>query len=623
MIVENVDSNARGSSPHLRVAGLVEGRDDRRGAVGVAGEVRVDHRLGRGENDARRAVGIDGSFARIAHRGPDDSERRRRGKESFSGRFHALGLAFIVLAACSGGGDSAANEGGAASADEARARSLLDDERTLDARSEVIRSAQAVVALAAKESDKARARELTLLAARLYERLYRADRRVQDAKEANDLYRTAGADLEAREGCDALVRAALLGGEVARDASVTYAELYRVYLRAPQGSGCRSRAFERMVSLASFAPPREVLVAVEQGSVGEDALRDAGATARVGAPEVTRVETYPGEDAARVVLTLDRSARFRTGEDAAEPGRGARTYVELDGVEVSDALRTARDLDLPGLVRAVHTQPVTTGTRVSLELAGPAYRRVFYLVEPYRVVVDIAKHPPGVLPKGRRVVSHVVLDPGHGGNDAGASGPAGTKEKDVTLAVAQRTSAILERAGLRVTLTRADDRYVTLEERTARANGAGADLFVSIHCNAAESKGKRGVETYVLDTTTNDIAARVAARENATSQAANAELGSILATMRLADQSARSTKLADLLQRAAFGALSLKYKDVHDGGVHQAGFYVLVGARMPAVLFETSYVSNAIEEERLASPDYQQRLADGIANAIQAYREGR
>ena len=119
------------------------------------------------------------------------------------------------------------------------------------------------------------------------------------------------------------------------------------------------------------------------------------------------------------------------------------------------------------------------------------------------------------------------------------------------------------------------------------------------------------------------MAGRVAARENATSTAASNEVAQLLASMRLADQATRSTRFAELLQRAGIASLATQYSDVSDGGLHRAAFYVLVGARMPAVLFETSYISNPIEESRLASGDYQQRLADGIANAVKAYREGR
>jgi N-acetylmuramoyl-L-alanine amidase len=257
-----------------------------------------------------------------------------------------------------------------------------------------------------------------------------------------------------------------------------------------------------------------------------------------------------------------------------------------------------------------------------LDLDGRAYRRVFYLPEPYRVIIDVARHPPGNA-HGPRVVARVALDPGHGGSDPGAIGPAGGKEKDVTLAIAKKVAPALARDGVQVVLTRDEDRSVSLEERTARANAFNADLFISIHCNAAEAHTKRGVETYMLDTARDEMAGRIAARENATTAAAGAEIGSILASMRLADQSARSGRLADLLQRAAMASLRTEYPDTIDGGVRAAGFYVLVGARMPGVLFETSYLSNATEEARLVSDDYEQRLADGIVNAVKAYREGR
>ena len=114
-----------------------------------------------------------------------------------------------------------------------------------------------------------------------------------------------------------------------------------------------------------------------------------------------------------------------------------------------------------------------------------------------------------------------MLDPGHGGKDTGAVGPSGVKEKEITLDVAHRVAPVLAGQGIQIVLTRDDDRFVSLEERTARANAFAADLFVSIHCNASESKGRRGVETYVLDTTRDEIAGRGAARENATTQAAS------------------------------------------------------------------------------------------------------
>jgi N-acetylmuramoyl-L-alanine amidase len=459
--------------------------------------------------------------------------------------------------------------------------------------------------------------------------MWRTEHREQDAKEAIDLYRAAGRDLALPGACDAATRGAALAGELARDAHTTYAELYRVQRRSSGGDGgastCAPAVDPPLAALAAFRPAPQVLDAIDQGLAGEGAiavaLTDAGSRTVVTAPRITRIEQWTGAEGARVVVHLDRAARFRPADSPSGNGRGARTYVELDGVELGAA---ARETALGGIVSRIVAEPTSTGSRVALDLNGPAYRRVFTLLEPFRVVIDIARQPPGAAPAGKgRSVARVVLDPGHGGYDPGAMGPTGLKEKDVTLAIAHKVAPVLARNGVEITLTRDDDRFVTLEERTARANAFGADLFVSIHCNAAENKTRKGVETYVLDTTANEMAGKVAARENGASAGASNEVAQLLASMRLADQATRSTRLAELLQRSGIASLGGQYEGVTDGGVHRAGFYVLVGARMPAVLFETSYISNATEEQRLGSADYQQRLADAIANAIKAYREGR
>ena len=529
--------------------------------------------------------------------------------------------------ACSGRGTPAADAG---PADEiARAQALEQESAVLPTRPETISLAQSIEGLALKEGAGARAVELHALAAHLEERVWRVEHREQDAKEAVDLYRSAGRELSLPGACAAAARGAKLAGELAKDAHTTYAELYRVQRRSSVGDAgvglCGALVDEPLAALAAFRPPPQVLDAIDQGLAGEGAIalavQDAGGRAVVTAPRITGIEQWTGAEGARVVVHLDRAARFRVGDVPSAGGKGARTYVDLDGVEVADAAKETR---LGGVVSRIVSESTTTGSRVALDLVGPAYRRVFHLLEPFRIVIDIARQPPGATASGKgRAVARIVLDPGHGGNDPGATGPTGLKEKDVTLAIAHRIAPVLARQGVEVTLTRDDDRFVTLEERTARANAFGADLFVSIHCNAAENKTRKGVETYVLDTTANEMAGKVAARENGTSQAAGNEVAQLLASMRLADQATRSTRFAELLQRAGIASLTGQYDGVVDGGVHRAGFYVLVGARMPAVLFETSYISNGTDEQRLGSADYQQRLADGVANAIKAYREGR
>lgn len=546
-------------------------------------------------------------------------------------------LPLALLGACGSGRPAPDGEGGAPIADApglAHAYALLDGSTPLPPRPEALTLAQSIAAAAAREGAGARAVELHATAGRILERAWRVEGRPQDATEALDLYRAASRTPDVAGACEAALAGARLAGDVARDASTLYAELYRVSRRfapaAPTdapGGACRAEVERNLRQLVAFRPPARVLEAIDEGLAGEGAiaealagLLDAGPSVPVSPPRMVRVESWPGRDSARVVLVLDRPATYRVGDEMISGLGAPRTFVDLDGVDLGDV---PRDTPQRGIVQRLRVETTSTGSRVFLELDGHAWRRVFYLHEPYRVVIDVARRPPGVSDRGARSVSRVVLDPGHGGKDAGALGPTGVREKDVTLDVARRVAPVLEAQGLQVVLTRKDDVFVSLEERTALANAYSADLFVSIHCNASEARGRRGVEVYVLDTTRDEIAARVAARENATTQAASAELASILGGMRLADEAARSTKLAQLLDRSAMAALQLKFGDVVDGGVHTAGFYVLVGARMPSVLFETSYLSNPVEEQRLASEEYRQLLADAIVNAVKAYREGR
>jgi len=491
--------------------------------------------------------------------------------------------------------------------------------------------------------------ELRTTAARIAERTFRTYGDERDAARAIALYNAAAVDVRTPGACLAGLRGATLAGDAAHDASVTYTELYRVYrarrARAarrpvsppsqPDEAGdatCDRDVDDTLARLVAFRPPQSVLDAVDERLARDGAYMVGDADGQApwpsppasGAadkpPRIVRVDVWPATDSARIVVELDRAAAYRAGDEKLAGALWPRTFLELDGVDPGGP---PRDLPEEGVVTRVRTEASSTGSRVSVDLDGHAFRRVFYMEEPYRVVLDVARRPPGSTLRAPRELSRIVIDPGHGGKDTGAVGPEGLAEKDVTLDVARRVARALADQGVSVLLTRDDDHFISLEERTARANAFSADLFVSIHCNASEGHGRHGVETYVLDTTRDEIAMRIAARENATTRAASADLASMLSRMRLADQAQRSTHFARLLERSALSALRMKYPDVGDGGVHVAGFYVLVGARMPSALFESSYISNPEEEQRLASADYRQLLADSIANAVQAYREGR
>ena len=218
-----------------------------------------------------------------------------------------------------------------------------------------------------------------------------------------------------------------------------------------------------------------------------------------------------------------------------------------------------------------------------------------------------------------------VVDPGHGGEKDGAIGPGGVREKDLTLQIARRVAVRLRRQGARVVLTRSADRGVGLAARAARANAEGAELFLSIHLNALPGPARaraRGVETYFLSADASDASATaVAARENADRLAGEPELdprdpvSGILQDLADTDALSGSSRLAYAVHERLVKRLRSE-----DRGVKQAPFYVLAGARMPAVLIEVGFVSNAAEARKLATPAYQDEVAEAIADGVRAWR---
>jgi len=212
----------------------------------------------------------------------------------------------------------------------------------------------------------------------------------------------------------------------------------------------------------------------------------------------------------------------------------------------------------------------------------------------------------------------VVLDAGHGGDDHGAEGPAGLLEKEMVLDVARLLKERIERNGVQVVLTRSGDVYVPLEERTAIANRARADLFVSIHANAAPARSARGVETFFVALEASDEAARqLAERENAAfREAAPAApedpLASILGDLAAADQLRESDEFARIANRE----VAALWAAVPSRGVKQAPFVVLMGVQMPAALVEIGFITNPAEERDLASAEFRLHVADALARAV-------
>ena len=220
-------------------------------------------------------------------------------------------------------------------------------------------------------------------------------------------------------------------------------------------------------------------------------------------------------------------------------------------------------------------------------------------------------------------INRIVIDAGHGGHDTGTIGPHGLMEKDLCLDVAQRLGALIEEKlpGADVVYTRNDDTFVPLEERTAIANRAQADLFISIHANSSHDGSARGVETYYLNFATTEESMEVASRENALSQESLHDLQDIIKKIARNDKIEESKELASDVQDSLTQRLQVVSHSERNRGVKKAPFVVLIGANMPSILSEISFVSNPADEKLLRKPDQRQRIADGLFRGVSSYLE--
>ena len=349
----------------------------------------------------------------------------------------------------------------------------------------------------------------------------------------------------------------------------------------------------------------------------------------VSIPKV-KVSTFVSGELARVVFEASETVPFRVQQ---ESGR-VTVAVARDLVDVS--LPPTR-LAPGGIVESV--QFLGGAENVFAVTLGPRFQRLKAMEQPARLVLEMSGPPlapseraaplaaaprPAPRPAAEPAVRTVVIDPGHGGENVGAEGEAGTLEKDIALAIARRLRAELVNArGLQVFLTRDRDVEVGLDERTAIANNYKADLFVSVHANASRARGAKGSEVYFLSYQASDDESRwVAQMEGAAEPIAHAPAGSDLALilwdMAQAEHLEESSALASRIQEELAVVTGSEGR-----GVKQAPFRVLVGATMPAVLVEVAFISNPEEERLLASEAYQTKIAASLARGIERFRRER
>ena len=443
---------------------------------------------------------------------------------------------------------------------------------------------------------------------------------------------------------DSLLLAAQIAEQQLDDKVAAYNFCLQLVTEMPDGDMV-GEARKRLVTLPTPVVKKQPVVA-EQIQHDHKSVGDS--------PRLVKIRYWSGPEYTRVVLDL-------TAPVVAEPrylkGNNPRLYFDL--------LYTKLSVDLPsivpirnGLVKQVRANHFDAQrTRVVLDLNRAAEYKLAILKNPHRLVIDIKGSPlqQGLTAKqpesqgvpvaaddsiasilnsaaDRQVVLHVpqethdegihliVVDAGHGGRDPGAIGPRNVYEKDVVLKMAKALAkALRQQLGVKVLLTRSNDRYLKLRERTEYANQVGADLFLSLHANATANGKAYGIETYFLNLSKNNQAAEVAARENGTTLQEVGNLEAILFDLMANAKINESSRLAAEVQQALVGGLRPHYSRIKDLGVKQGPFHVLLGATMPSVLIEMGFISNSREEKRLTSSNYQKRVAAAIVKGVKKY----
>jgi N-acetylmuramoyl-L-alanine amidase len=416
-----------------------------------------------------------------------------------------------------------------------------------------------------------------------------------------------------------------------------YLEYLRVTVNHPQGDmvpKAKKRLDELERVLAHKTPPEPEAPAAEPS--------EEGALSAVNDLRHWSTPTYT-----RVVLSLERPVPYTTNllKKDTSHHKPRRLYLDFKGAHLTGAVKDMVPIG-DGLLKRARAGQFTKDTvRLVLDIKKLASYKVFTLDNPFRVVIDCfgptkeaeahvaqekkkrrvhrgrAKEEPpevGLAAALGLTVRRVVLDPGHGGKDPGAVWK-GVHEKDLVLDIAKKAAPMIRKLlGCEVLLTRDRDVFLPLEDRTAFANTHDADLFVSLHINAAPSHRLHGLETYFLNLASDEESMRVAARENATTKRSISDLQVILNDLMLNSKINESNRLARALHKGMLGTLR-KHYPVRDLKVKQAPFYVLIGARMPAVLCELGFITNPTEHQRLAKGRYRDRLARALAQGVATY----
>ncbi|MCG6533532.1 MAG: N-acetylmuramoyl-L-alanine amidase [Syntrophales bacterium LBB04] len=356
-----------------------------------------------------------------------------------------------------------------------------------------------------------------------------------------------------------------------------------------------------------------------------------------GLPQVTGMRHWSTPLYTRIVVDVDDKISYRQKVINKDPTKENTARLVLDLYPARLATTQVSPLTIQdGLLKGARIgQFDKTTVRLVLDIESIKGHKVFFLENPFRLIVDVSGKEKlsdrPAEPSGREKklslaqqlglgVKRIIIDAGHGGKDTGAIGKKNFYEKKLTLKIAKKLARRIQHdLKIETLLTRGVDCFIPLEERTALANTKRADLFVSVHINASPNPQAEGIETYFLNLATDEESIRVAARENATSTKRISDMQKILKDLMLNTKIDESSRLANHVQQRLVETLTEKYSPVKNLGVKQAPFYVLIGAQMPAILVEVSFISNDRERERLNQEDYLDQVVEGLVKGIHSY----
>ena len=314
--------------------------------------------------------------------------------------------------------------------------------------------------------------------------------------------------------------------------------------------------------------------------------------------------------------TLSPSSHLHPSAASASPA-GADGTLTPNGIRQPLGTRVSA----PGVPVLPPGTPKESANSQTVDPPGPAAAPLDASVRPAVAAPEESRPPATTLTRALGLkISRIVIDPGHGGHDTGTIGPTGIEEKAVVLDVALRLKKLVEqRLGSSVVMTRSDDTFIPLEERTAIANQQEADLFISIHANASSDPSARGIEVYYLNFTSDPKSLAVAARENSSSQESVHQLQNLIKKIALSEKIEESSEFAEQVDEALDGATAGSGNRQPDRGLKKAPFVVLIGADMPSILAEISFLTNPRDEKLLRQARYRQKIAEGLYRGVARY----